>query len=72
MMSAIPSESDIQNIDILDDEPFYRSCLAIIHPGDDGPIEAACPINALTPTDMALPLSVICVEGTTASGNGGQ
>jgi hypothetical protein len=71
-MPTILSESEIQDTDILDGEPLYRSCLAIIRPGDDGPIEATCPINSLTPTDMALPLSVICVEGANGSHSGGQ
>jgi hypothetical protein len=69
-MPTIPSESEIQDIAILHQLPFYQPRLAMISPGDNGPVEAVCPTGLLSPSDMALPLSVICATEGATQGRG--
>jgi len=64
-MPVIPPQSQIQDADIT---PRF----ATIRFGDAGPVEAVCPIDASTTNDMALPLCVICTDGTIQSHNEAQ
>jgi hypothetical protein len=52
---VIPSESQIRDVAILSQQPFYRRRLAITRVGDSGPIEPASSIDDSTTNDMALP-----------------
>jgi hypothetical protein len=57
----------MQRGDILHRPPFYSPRFATIRPGDSGPVDAVPPGELSGGSDMALPLSVICVGGTAGS-----
>lgn len=62
-MPVIPSQTQLQNVSILSQRPFYQARFAVIPADGSGPVQAVCPSDVSTANDMALPLSVICIEG---------
>ena len=58
-MPVIPSESEIQNVAILQRVPFYEPCFATIPYDSPGPVEAICLTDVSPDSDIALPFSII-------------
>ncbi len=60
-MPVIPSALAMQDVAILNREPFYQPRFVAIPDNSSGPVEAVRPVGTVANSDMALPLSIIGV-----------